>query len=96
MQNVFINAVAEIKRQIQIKKKMRYCTYEDFAKEDKINLLLIIVSNEEILKYVYEKIFGTKESLIKQNSTTIRPDFNEKVSSMNSKSVNKKIGLPYI
>lgn len=45
LQNIFMNAIGEIKRQITVKRKIRECSYEDFAKEDKINLLLTIVSN---------------------------------------------------
>lgn len=45
LQTIFMNAITEIKRQITLKRKIKQCTYEDFAKEDKINLLLTIVSN---------------------------------------------------
>ena len=51
------NAIEEIKRNIKIKKKIRSCTFEDFCKEDKISLLVKIISNDEVLSYLYEKIF---------------------------------------
>ena len=57
LEDLFVDAVAEIKKNIRMRRKIRECSYEDFKKEDKLNLLVIIISNEEILKVVYERLF---------------------------------------
>ena len=57
-----MTCVNEVKKNIQMRKKVRKCTFEDFTKEDKLTLLIKIVSNQEILAYLYEKIFKEKSS----------------------------------
>lgn len=43
-----------------MRKKVKDCSLDDFRKEDKLELLIKVLSNDEILVYLYEKIFGKK------------------------------------
>lgn len=36
---------------------MDYCTLEDFKKEDKLLLMIKILSNNEIISYLHQRIF---------------------------------------
>lgn len=36
---------------------MDYCTLQDFKKEDKLLLLIKVLSNNEILTYLHERLF---------------------------------------
>ena len=40
---------------------MKECSLQDFRKEDKLELLVRILSNDEMLVYMHEKIFGKKD-----------------------------------
>lgn len=58
MESFFVNCVNEIKQQIKIKKKINHeCTFEEWKKEDKIELLIKVLSNDELLVYLYERLF---------------------------------------
>jgi hypothetical protein len=60
MESFFIECVNEIKQQVKIRKKISFCTFEDWKKEDKIELLIKIISNDDILAYLYERVFKKK------------------------------------
>lgn len=53
----FISIVSEMKKNISIRKQMPFCSLEDFRKEDKILLLIKVLSNDDILICLYNKIF---------------------------------------
>ncbi len=44
-----------------MRKKINQCTFDEFKKEDKIQLLVKIISNDDILGYLYERIFKKKK-----------------------------------
>ena len=52
-----MKCVEELKKEVKIRKKIEYCTFEEFSKEDKLLLMIKILSNNEILSYLYDKIF---------------------------------------
>lgn len=39
------------------RKQFKECTFEDFKQEDKLELLVKVLSNEEVLQHLYQKIF---------------------------------------
>lgn len=41
----FISLVNEMRKDIRSRKKIKYCSFEDFLKEDKISLLIKVLSN---------------------------------------------------
>ena len=53
-----MKVVNDLKRKISARKRFTECTYEDFKQEDKLELLVKVLSNEEILEYLYQKIFN--------------------------------------
>jgi hypothetical protein len=52
-----LRTVEEVKRTVQLKRKMHYVTYEDFKREDKIVLIATLLNNETVLMLLYDKIF---------------------------------------
>ena len=50
--------VNDLKRKITGRKKFSECTLEDFKQEDKLELLVKVLSNEEVLEHLYSKIFA--------------------------------------
>ena len=64
MENFFFETVNDIRRAIATRKKIKECSLEEFRKEDKLELLVRILSNDEMLVHMHEKIFGKKETKI--------------------------------
>lgn len=52
-----------MKRKITTRKKFSECTFEDFRQEDKLELLVKILSSEEILQQLYHIIFRKQSNL---------------------------------
>jgi hypothetical protein len=46
-----------LKKKIASRKKFTACSFEDFKQEDKLELLIKVLSNEEILQHLFNKIF---------------------------------------
>lgn len=61
MEKFFIEVVNDIKKNITSRKQAKWCTLEDFRKEDKLELLIKVLSNDDILVHLHEKIFGEKD-----------------------------------
>ena len=80
MENFFFDTVNEIRKSIAVRKKIRECSLEEFRKEDKLELLIRILSNDEILVYLHEKIFGRKSDNNPETGSqnVIIPDGNKK------------------
>jgi hypothetical protein len=53
-----VRVVNDLKRKISGRKKFTECTLEDFKQEDKLELLVKVLSNEEVLEHLYGKIFA--------------------------------------
>ena len=62
MEQFFIDTVNEIKKNINIRRDIKDCKLSDFKKEDKIQLLINILSNDKILTALHGIIFGEKKS----------------------------------
>lgn len=55
--------VNDLKKKINVRKKFYDCSFEDFKQEDKLELLVKVLSNEEILQHLYQKIFTSRPKL---------------------------------
>lgn len=58
-----MKTVNELKRKINLRKKFTDCTFDDFKQEDKLELLVKVLSNEEVLQHLYHKIFSPKPKI---------------------------------
>lgn len=58
IEEFFVRVVNDLKRKITGRKKFTECTFEDFKQEDKLELLVKVLSNEEVLTHLYQKIFS--------------------------------------
>ena len=47
-----------MKKEICLRKQVPKCGLSDFRKEDKIHVLNLVLENDEIVRYVYNKLFG--------------------------------------
>ena len=61
MEHFFIRTVNEIKKNITARKQVKECSLEDFRKEDKLELLIKILSDDHALTYLHQAIFGEKK-----------------------------------
>ena len=72
METFFLKTVNEIKKNITTRKKIKECSLDDFRKEDKLELLIKILSDDNAVIYLYQTIFGKKDiplsSEIKESS----------------------------
>lgn len=53
MENFFMETVNEIKKNVSIRKKVKECSLEEFRKEDKLELLIKILSNDELIVHLH-------------------------------------------
>ena len=58
IEEFFVRVINDLKRKITGRKKFTECTFEDFKQEDKLELLVKVLSNEEVLQHLYRKIFS--------------------------------------
>lgn len=49
--------MSELKRKVSARKNFAPCSLEEFRQEDKLELLVKVLSHDEVLQYLYEKIF---------------------------------------
>ena len=68
-----------MKRKITTRKKFSECTFEDFRQEDKLELLVKILSSEEILQQLYHNegilaLVGSLKSVLLDVETRRRGD----------------------
>ena len=68
LEHFFVNAVEELKREIKLRKKIEYCSLEDFKKEDKLSLMIKILSNDEVLAYLHQRLFRKSQAYFSQGA----------------------------
>lgn len=84
MENFFYETIAEMKRTITSKKLIKECSFEDFKREDKVSLLIKILSNDNLLLILHTSLFG------KQFSPLITQ---EKIGNLRPLALRNKFGL---
>jgi hypothetical protein len=47
-----------------VRRQFKECSFEDFKQEDKLELLVKVLSNDEILHHLYQKIFHKQPSFL--------------------------------
>jgi hypothetical protein len=58
----FVKVLGDLRRKVTARKNFKECSFEDFKQEDKLELLVKVLSNEEVLLHLYQKIFHKQPS----------------------------------
>lgn len=71
LQNFFLSCVNDIKKHISIRNSMPKCDFEDFKKEDKVKLLIWVLSNDRVIAGLHTVLFGpdSNKSVMESNTT---------------------------
>jgi hypothetical protein len=54
----FVSCVEEIKKNICQRTRLQYCDLADFKKEDKLSVLMAMLSHDDIIAAIHEKLFN--------------------------------------
>lgn len=62
----------DIKKHIAARNSLSQCSFEDFRKEDKIKLLIWVLSNDQVIAGLHSVIFGAGSPTIESKTTSLQ------------------------